>query len=96
MSNLRSLEIEALEELKDYLDGHPQLEPLQRYVQEKLLEAGDDTEQRMNVMMELIRFSLYLELLPEFKQLKSYVSELEGELKHKAAQIYLKDEKKVA
>lgn len=85
MSNYRSLEIEALEELKDYLDDRPQLEPLQRYVEEKLSEAGDDPHERMTVMMELIRFNLYLELLPEFKELKRYVHELEKEVKAKSA-----------
>lgn len=83
MPNYKNLEIEALEELKDYLDGGPQLEPLQRYVEEKLLEAGDDPNERMAVMMELIRFNLYLELLPEFKELKRYIGELEQEVKLK-------------
>jgi|GEM_PF-3855233 hypothetical protein len=84
MSNIKNLEIQALEELKHYyLEGPSPVEPLQRYIQEKLLEAGDDPGQRMVVMMELIRFNLYLERLPEFKEFKSYIGELEKEIEQK-------------
>lgn len=93
MSNNRALEIEALKELKGHLGEGLQLEPLQRYVQEKLLEAGENPNERMSVMMELIRFSLYLELLPEFKELKGYVGKLEEELKEKSFSMVSKDEK---
>lgn len=90
MSDFKNLEIEALEELKAFLDGQPRLEPLQRYVQEKLSEAGEDSQERMAVMMELMRFNLYLESMPEFKELKTYVLEIEDELKERASEIYLK------
>ena len=83
MSNIRTLERQALEELKDYLEGPSPIEPLQRYIEEKLSEAGDDYDQRMIVMMELIRFNLYLKRLPEFKELKTYFRELEEEIEQK-------------
>lgn len=73
----KHLEREALGELKAHLDEHPSFDPLQRYVQERFLEAGQDSRERMRVMMELVRFHLYLENLPEYQDFKSYLEELE-------------------
>lgn len=78
MTDFKKLEIQALEEFMEYLEQKVQLEPLQRYVEEKLNEAGDDQKERMSVMMELIRFNLYLELLPEYRTLRDYVQTIES------------------
>lgn len=75
----KHLEKEALIELRAHLEELPTMDPLQRYVHERFLEAGADSRERMRVMMELIRFHVYLETLPEYQDFKAYLEELEAQ-----------------
>lgn len=75
----KNLEREALVELRSHLEEHPSFDPLQRYVQERLREAGQDSREHMRVMMELVRFHIYLENLSEYHEFKKYLEELESQ-----------------
>jgi hypothetical protein len=79
MSKYRNLELEAYEQLKTHLEEYHLLEPLQQYVEDRLEGAGGDSRERMRVMMEIIRFQVYLEAVPEYQVLKDYVEELKRE-----------------
>jgi hypothetical protein len=87
MTKYRNLELEAYEELRAYLEDNPRHEPLQSYITERLEEAGDDSRERLRVMMELVRFQVFLEGLPEYQALKDYVDEVRKERRrwHKRA-----------
>lgn len=74
----KHLELEALIELRAHLEETASSDPLQRYVHERFEEAGRDSRERMRVMMELVRFHLYLEMLPEYQDFKDYLAELEA------------------
>jgi hypothetical protein len=76
MSKYRNLELEAYEQLKTHLEEYHLLEPLQQYVEDRLEGAGGDARERMRVMMEIIRFQVYLEAVPEYQVLKDYIEEL--------------------
>lgn len=76
MTKYRNLERIAYEELRAHLDEHPLREPLQQYIHERFSEAGEDSRERMRVMMEIIRFEVFLQTLPEYQALREYVDRM--------------------
>ena len=90
MKKIQELESQAFEELKHYLESNPQPEPLQNYVQARFKEAGSEARERMKVMMELIRFQVYLNSLPEYEALKNYVEEVKAQLPMPKSRQYKK------
>lgn len=76
MTKYKNLELEAFDELRSHLEENPIHEPLQNYIIDRLEEAGDDSRERLRVIMELIRFQVFLEGIPEYQAVKDYVDEV--------------------